>query len=170
MPKNEQPDETGHPTQHRQVKVFCPDEDATIEVDAGIALLLESLWKLGISTFMSCEDNKDGRVWIDFSSSYDVGDFLQLVYAAAQEATIYPVGIAERISGYHRNKDGSWDKNNWDYDTVINGPTERADASGKDLDARDTIFCVNISVRFPRSDYPFVLQAIKSAVEAEQNP
>ena len=53
-------------TEHRQVKVYnyCSTEE--VEVDEGIADLLQLLWNNEVNTVLSCEDNAGGKIWIEF--------------------------------------------------------------------------------------------------------
>lgn len=168
MPKNEQPTSAGHQVRHHQVKVYCPFMKETIEVDEGIAPLLEGLWNLDIYTIMSCEDNIDDRVWIEFESSDDVEEFLRWISNCVEGHDEAPTDLMERIAGYHFKNDGTFDEKNWDYDVVVNDLSDIAD--GKDADHSPSDFAVSISVRFPRSDYEFVRCAIESGVISQLDP
>lgn len=56
-----------HAKRHKMVVVKYNDEEAY--VDEGIAPLIEELWKAGIHTVMSCDENRPGWMWIEFRSS-----------------------------------------------------------------------------------------------------
>lgn len=62
---------------HQQVSVSCFGH--IIQVDEGIAPLLQLLWKLNIHTYNSCQDNKD-KIWIEI----DLMDFENLVHKAKE--------------------------------------------------------------------------------------
>lgn len=48
-------------------------------VDAGIAPLVEALWRRGIFTENSCEEEPQGMCWVQFSSLRDLESFLEIV-------------------------------------------------------------------------------------------
>ena len=62
---------------HKQVNVVCFGDN--IEVDEGIADLLQMIWKSGFMTFLSCEDNIDNCIWINFPLS-DFKSILRIAY------------------------------------------------------------------------------------------
>ena len=167
MSNMEQPNEIVYHTKHRQVKVYCPFMKESIEVDEGIAPLLKGLWELRIYTFMSCEDNIDNRVWIEFASSDDVEEFLRWISHYIEGYDDAPPDIMERIIRCHVKPDGTVDQQNWDYDAVVD---DFSDIDGKDLDHFHFDIQVSISVRFPRSDYEFVRCAIESGVISQLDP
>ncbi|CAN5656289.1 hypothetical protein BH23THE1_BH23THE1_32100 [soil metagenome] len=57
---------------HPQVDVVCFDQN--IKVDAGIANLLKLIWKEGVRTYNSCQDNL-GKIYIEM----DLDDFKSIV-------------------------------------------------------------------------------------------
>lgn len=49
-------------------------------VDANIAPLLKKLWRLGFTTYLSCQDNvPEGYAWIEFSSREEGVDFVAIL-------------------------------------------------------------------------------------------
>src|SRR5262245_30555937 len=77
-------------TIHRQVPVAWQGREE--EVDEELAPLLLALWKAGIDTCNSCQENRPGVVWIEFPTSLDAQAFLNLVaqYPSEDEAgTLY---------------------------------------------------------------------------------
>src|SRR5262245_35438023 len=64
-------------TYHKQVRIRWKHQQA--EVDEGLAPLILEIWKHGIDTIMSCQENQPGIAWIDFASAKDAERFLTLV-------------------------------------------------------------------------------------------
>ncbi len=63
-------------TLHKQVPIQW--EGRSAEVDEGIAPLILAIWKRGIDTVMSCQENRPGVIWIMFASFVDAKWFLDL--------------------------------------------------------------------------------------------
>ena len=139
------------------------------EVDSGIADLILEVWRAGWETIRSCEDHsgQPGRVWIEFANPLDVVHFLDAVaeydphptslwnrakaWSFGQYgATSYPLGDNPRVGApsgaweYHLSvSDGSYDEGN----------AERV--------SDDPAFMVSVSVLFPATDAPVVLQRLR---------
>jgi hypothetical protein len=64
--------------EHPQVQVTHPSGDL-IEVDEDIVLLLNRMWRRGIYTMSSCQD-QDGRVWVEFGAQRDVETFVHALF------------------------------------------------------------------------------------------
>lgn len=170
MSKKERQDENGHGNQHRQVKVFCPIIENTIEVDEGIAPLLLGLWEQDIFSLPSCTNFNGDRVWLNFDSSREIEIFLLWIVCFAKLNDTAPANIRERILGYLENQDGSTDEQNWKYIADSTDLNEGADGGGDVAGILPFNIAVSIDVGFPRSDYPFVLQAIEFAGKAKPCP
>jgi len=61
---------------HKQVKVHHPILDTEIEVDEGLANLLPEIWKAGISTLTSCQENEPDWAYICFQTNQDACRFV----------------------------------------------------------------------------------------------
>ena len=48
-------------------------------IDEGIAPLIEEIWKAGIWTANSCEENRPGWMWIEFLRTMDAVKFLNII-------------------------------------------------------------------------------------------
>lgn len=147
---------------HKQAKVFFPEYQELIEVDEGIAPLLSNIWDAGMITCNSCEENEPGIMWIEFFSMKDVEKFLLIqIDALGNRIHRHPDfndWFCYRILGY----EGS-NLRPWRYDAHPNiypvTPNQKSiyskTASGRRIE-------LSISVRFPREDYPVVLDLIEN--------
>ena len=62
-----------HKTVHVKVGLF------EAEIDEEIAPLIEEIWKAGMGTTNSCQENQPDVAWIEFYSSIDAAEFLDVV-------------------------------------------------------------------------------------------
>jgi len=137
---------------HKQVTVYNPDHDSDIEVDEGIAPLPQAMWECKISTRMSCQDNVPaGYIWIQFASSYDLEDFLDIVSSGVSNHD----DLHERTLFGHRPKK----INSWYYD--IGCDNEHYD-SDLDVDETNRSVYTFVSMSFPQEDYEYVLDKFKT--------
>lgn len=129
-------------TGHKQVCVRVGHREA--DVDEGIAELIEQLWLADIGTGLSCEENQPGIAWIDFDTPRDARRFLTIVVKYESGAD----------SLYKRATESEWQ-----YDIHL------ADYAmfGEDFDQHPgrTEFCFSVSIRFPRTDMPVLLERLK---------
>jgi hypothetical protein len=68
----------GAMTDHPQAQAFHPSGDL-IEVDENLVPVLTRMWRRGIVTTDSCQD-QEGRVWVEFASQRDVEVFLLAMF------------------------------------------------------------------------------------------
>lgn len=66
------------------------------DVDVGIAPLIESLWRHGIWTLLSCENGLNEYAWVTFASAEDLIRFLSIVSPAYDEEDD---SLYQRVSG-----------------------------------------------------------------------
>lgn len=146
-------------TEHPQVEISFGDRAA--QVDEGIAPLILELWKAGIDTVMSCENN-NGRVWIQFPSSDDAEQFVSIV-AEDYDEDIYSI--------YNRAV-GGWEDDDWE--TFRNEHAWRYDCSAEDYNAAlydengeletpagsNRYIVIWVSIRFPLYDYEEILRRV----------
>ena len=64
-------------TKHPTVRIIYGDQEA--DVDKQIAPLIKEMWKAGIETYQSCQDNPPGWIWIQFMSSHELEKFLSII-------------------------------------------------------------------------------------------
>jgi hypothetical protein len=115
-----------------------------VEIDEEISELIELLWKNNINTNNSCQNNVPGNyIWIEFDTLSDYDIFLQVVTNKIDKEMFDKIFFNYDIN--HRI--GSW-IHKLDIQT-INGEEEEYDY-------------FSYSVRFPKSDYNFVLDKFKN--------
>ncbi len=85
---------------HRQVTVQVGDWQA--EIDEGIAPLIQEIWRAGIETFMSCQQDFHGWIWIQFADVKNAVAFLNVV-APYEEATEGPDTLYSRMHHWFPN-------------------------------------------------------------------
>jgi hypothetical protein len=143
---------------HKQVRVRFGERSALVDVE--LAPLIEALWKRGIGTILSCQENRPGWVWIAFETVADAEAFLNLVTQYEEDCD----------SLYNRIRHG-WDRNNrpvegfWEYNVHPSDlSVEQWENSDGCLDEKPTgpvEFCFSLSVRFPVSDLQTVLNRVR---------
>ena len=99
-------------SKHKQVSVDYFGD--IIEVDEGIVDLLQMIWKSGFDTLLSCEDNIDNCIWINFELS-DFKRIMKSAYSMKREGGIYDFVQEKSHSIYfHFHDDGCTDEtDNW---------------------------------------------------------
>jgi hypothetical protein len=146
---------------HKQVLVKYGHERAY--VDEGIAPLILALWQNGISTTLSCQENRPGIAWVQFPTPLDAKSFLDIVaeYEEGVE-TLY-----NRITNNWVYGDGQEPSvPPWEYTTC---PWDEArylepDENGETVEEYhdgEPYFLFPISVRFPVSDLPVILDRLQ---------
>lgn len=89
---------------HPTVDVYYPFWRLNIQVDKEIVPLLGAIWKLGIPTENSCQDDRhSGEIWICFSSPTYLAKFIDLLIKYGT------LGLARKIT----------DGKTWLYDGAI---------------------------------------------------
>lgn len=133
--------------EHETVKLWYEPYKDYIDIDRNIAPLINEIWKAGIETNNSCEDNiseiyddEDICMWISFDSEFDMYHFLTIIFD----------GISKYGEFFARTNCNSNDKFKWKYSIWIVCDTNKSNIIRK----------INIfhSVRFPRRDYSYILQ------------
>jgi hypothetical protein len=158
-------DEQAMAPRHEQVSIPGPFGDGElVEVDKGIAPLLQSLWAMNMTTYNSCQNNGGGIIWLEFDNGLDAQQFVTIVARGAERSEGAEDHMMDRIRGC-----GGCGTNraNWRYDllrpsNVNESWSESAGARVKDGPA---IMVMSVSVRFPRQDYRFVLKAVQRAAK-----
>jgi hypothetical protein len=132
------------------------------EIDCEIAPLILELWKAGIQTANSCEDNVPrGFVWIQFLTVPDAERFLDVVGHYDDDGQESVPSRYRRILG-----EGEW-PDDWIYSTGLEDWSVECEVDGDDT-IRETrtqafpAFRFWMSVRFPRADLPWVVDKLKT--------
>lgn len=146
---------------HKQVKITHGKMSA--EVDEGIAELILEIWKHGIDTIMSCEENQQGTVWIDFLTVNDGERFLNLVGGRFPSKAKKPwETLYGRIFGFGTQGD-------WSYNLCINDlnatpvTDENEDIVEYEVSGRAEVY-FSLSIRFPQSDIPLILKRLRKKI------
>lgn len=125
---------------HREVRVQWDGLDA--EIDEQIAPLILELWKAGLMTLMSCQDNPEGWVWVQFPLVVFAEAFMDLMEKESGispfdlrhrwKYDIYPITLHEALFG------------DYPEELMPTGPSLR----------------FTVSVRFPKADLPAILNTM----------
>ena len=145
-------------TIHKQVLVQVDDMKA--EIDAGIAPLIRELWKAGIRTFNSCQENKPGIIWIEIATVDDGIAFLNIVAHYEEEEEEHSFLYNRICHGWDIDDETSlpfWDYAVFPRDLGLYPILDDDDTVFEIHDGR-TDFNMSLSIRFPTADYPVLLQ------------
>jgi hypothetical protein len=153
-----------HKTTH--IEYTTPDNHKIdADVDEKIAPLVLNLWKLGLKTNMSCQNNR-GKVWIDFFCAFDAEEFCNHVAEYSDE----PDSVYQRMNGGLLGGDPNY---GWEYDIHpcdhgLSYEWEEDEFGEEDpiesFDGEHT-FIFSVSVRFPIEDLEHVENRIGAALE-----
>lgn len=152
---------------HKQAKVNFFGE--IIEVDEGLAKLLQLIWANEIETLLSCQENHPGIAWIQFPDAGSFQEFMNLV-------AVYPAENEnhwETLYGRMTQLDlGCWEYhmipvNRGVKETIVNDEVIQTFLGYHDFETE-------ISVRFPVTDIPFLesileIPFLESILEQEYN-
>jgi hypothetical protein len=142
--------------EHKQITVFDPASNDTIEVDEGIAPLLKAIWDFGITTCNSCQENRPGVVWIEFLTTEDAEAFLTHV-VSGMDPLVCPEAdnwLYSRIIG---------EIGGWQYKAHPHDTREYLDDDLGIVELNATEACsiaLSLSVRFPVADYERLLELV----------
>jgi hypothetical protein len=158
-------DKTG--TRHKQVEVEWRGMRA--EIDEELAPLILALWKAGIVTLNSCQENFPGIAWIQFLSANDAEKFLNRVAAYPREEDLHLVNGRSYVGDvpfwetlYGRvarfGSEGDWHYALYLFDRGVKEEIVDDVVVRTCLGPSNFTFCV--SVRFPRTDIPLILECL----------
>jgi hypothetical protein len=128
------------------------------EVDREMASLILDLWRLGLRTVNSCQDNF-GKVWIEFAGGGEAEAFASI---AAGEFVFDANALYSRVLGWGEADDPELV---WLYDAIPDDghvqwigehPDQTPKATGSPL------VTFTVSVRFPRSDLREVERRVRA--------
>jgi hypothetical protein len=133
---------------HDTIHVFNPYIHEYIDIDKGIADLIECLWLSNISTLNSCENNNPSNfVWIEFMDLSDLHNFLTIVFLKKKNNKNND-DICNRAFTASRKR-GDW------YYNIFACPDPN-EHGGYDR------IVVGVSIRFPQGDLEFILKQFKN--------
>ena len=144
--------------QHKTVLVKWDGFEAW--VDRGIAPLIEEIWKAGIFTLLSCEENRPGIMWIEFASAIEAEAFLNIVARYEEDIDSLYNRIRQGWSHIDGEIQGAWEYaiNPLDYSVeqrILDDDSIEESCSGP------SEFIFSMGIRFPKEDYPTILQRMK---------
>jgi hypothetical protein len=144
-------------TVHKQTAILDPASNMMIEVDEGIAPLLEAIWNCGIITCNSCQENRPGIIWIEFLASEDAEAFLTRVVSGLDPINRPGAGnwLYSRMTG----GDGGWQ-----YAAHPHDAREYFDEEGGSIELNALKPCkiaLSISVRIPAADYEWLCTLLR---------
>lgn len=135
--------------EHKQTAILNPASNHVVEVDEGIAPLIQDLWSLGIVTCNSCQENKPGIVWIEFHTAEDVEAFLMRIVSGLD-----PVNSPQADKWLYSRVMGA--SGGWQYTAHPHDAREYIDEENGTLELNSSESCaieLSISIRFPIGDY-----------------
>ncbi len=145
---------------HNQQLISWGGQEA--EVDEELAPLILGLWKRGIVTVNSCQENQPGIAWIEFLTAEDAAVFLNLVAQYAEGADTLYNRINHRWDSIDENKPFSAPF--WKYDVhpfdagIVEELIDEGTLSEEHLGVNEFYF--SVSIRFPRTDLPRILERV----------
>lgn len=141
---------------HTQVEILWEGEPH--QIDAGIAPLLEQIWRaMGNCTLTSCEDFQ-GRVCLQFHTGVDASRFVTIVAAEAKHESGRAADPIESVWNrifalrWATDYDMFMQKRAWEYELH---PVDFADCD------EPPFVVLTAFVRFPQTDYDFVMRALR---------
>ena len=145
--------------EHKTVHVKVGDFEA--DIDEELAPLIEEIWKMDFPTVNSCQENQPGVAWIEFFSSVDAAEFLDVVAGEYSD---------ESDSLYNRIR-GEWDgtsgpvQGKWKFDihpvdmSIRQWYVDEGCIDEEPTGAPEFLF--HVSIRFPRTDIDVLLQRMR---------
>jgi hypothetical protein len=147
--------------EHKQVMILNPALEHMIEVDEEIAPLLNAIWKLGIATCNSCQENQPGVIWIEFSRAEDAEAFLTSIVSGLD-----PINSPEAENWLYSRiigQNGAGQNGGWRYSAHPHDFRECIDEENNTLELSASEPCgieLSISIRFPVKDYERLLDLV----------
>lgn len=135
--------------QHKTVRVRYGSMDAPIDIM--IAPLIKELWKRDILTMNSCQENKPGIIWIQFISPGDAIHFLDLAGQIPSKKDLKTYKFWDTMYGRMTHAGGFAQ---WEYDCWVQNVGEKNHC----IDFR-----MAISIRFPQTDLPEIMERINAS-------
>jgi hypothetical protein len=144
---------------HETVYVQFGDMEA--DIDVGIAPLIEEVWRAGIMTGLSCQEIRPGKARIVFLTAEDAETFLNIVVGEYSHDydSLYN-RIRQAWSTGDEDKDSWWDFATGADDESIEDD-DLPDGSGEEWSIGPPQFKFSISIRFPVTDIPVLLERMK---------
>ena len=127
-------------------KTILKHNGEDIPIDNLIVPLIKQIWKAGINTIQSCEDNNpENYIWLEFVSPKDGKKFLRIIRKTKNES------LKERM---HMDFEG---ENQWYYKCILDDTSTYDEA----FDPAEWKLSLLFSVRFPQKDLKKVMKQLK---------
>ena len=154
--------------EHKQIAILDPASNMMINVDEGIAPLLQIIWNCGIITINSCQENKPGIIWIEFLAAEDAEAFLTRIVSGLD-----PINNPKADNWLYSRITGA--NGGWQYTAHPHDAREYIDDEDGciGLDASQSCsIALSISIRFPVDDYKILRDILegKSSLTNAINP
>jgi hypothetical protein len=136
--------------------VLVREGDMEAEIDVKIAPLVREIWRAGIETYMSCQEDGFGLVWLEFPGEKELLSFLGIVVDRYEEGrdSLYNRSVGEFCPTYP-NSSWEFDMRPLDYALHDECGDEEVWHEGEP----DIAFLH--SVRFPPADLPLLLRRLR---------
>lgn len=147
---------------NREEHVMVPVEwkGGAVPIDAGIAPLIQELWKAGLFTMNSCEENRPGWMWIEFLDVNAAEGFLDIVARYEDHMDSLYNRIRQAWSPTEGELQGEWEYDAHPSDWAVE-ETEVEDGYIEECCDGPSQFTFSLSIRFPRSDFPVLLERMR---------
>ena len=143
---------------HETVPVTWKGQQA--QIDKGIAPLIREIWKAGIATLNSCEENRPGWVWIQFEHSTEAERFLNIVAQYDEGMDTLYNRIRQEWVPMDAEMEGEWEYSVLPKDVAVE-QTLVDDEYLEESCSGPSNFFFTLSIRFPRTDLPRVLERVE---------
>ncbi|NPV62509.1 MAG: hypothetical protein HPY61_07750 [Methanotrichaceae archaeon] len=156
-------------TLHRQIPVLDPASSQMIEVDEGIAPLLQAIWRSRIATCNSCQENRPGIIWIEFPRAEDAESFLTCIVSGLDSASCPEEDgwLYARMMGQAEGRYASWQYRAHPHDFREDVDWERGTVELKA--SEPCAIALSVSIRFPVQDYKKLLELMIRGGRSEGN-
>ena len=145
---------------HKMVRVQVGSREA--DIDEEIAPLIEEIWRADLGTVNSCQDNPPGIVWIEFEIAFQAAEFLDIVagpYSEEFDSLYNRIRLMwERTTG---PVEGAWQYDIRPSDMSV----DMCVVDDEYIEEKPTgppEFVFEVSIRFPRSDLPILLERLRA--------
>jgi hypothetical protein len=134
---------------HKQVRI--QHKNLSANVDEGIADLILAMWRCGIETQMSCQENGPGVTWVSFRRVSDLHLFMKLLldWSGFEDKIAQPAWSRADILKFGR----------WHSKVDI---VEGWRWVGDDEIVPNGTILLSYSIRFPKSDMAAVIKHLKT--------
>ena len=143
---------------HKTVLVRWGEDEAQIDVE--IAPLIREIWKAGVFTRNSCQEDRPGWVWIEFGNAFEAERFLNIVAVYDRESGSLYNRIRQAWGTCDGESDDAWEYDAHPWDLAVKRELIDDDYIEEFCEGPSEFF-FRFSIRFPRTDLPKVLERVR---------